>query len=159
MPAKKITVNLSPAGTCESRSRFDLPLAISVLAALGLVGRADIKRETFDPGRTGAGWQCTSGARRPAGCFVCPGAGFGRCLVPMETRAGGGTGGGHCLRGDKEPDGSSGTVETGTDATGERRLERFLKTLADYPVDFRTAGTENSETGGRGLRWQGCIIC
>ncbi len=63
--------------------------------------------------------------------------GFGRCLVPMEKRAGGGTGGGHCLRGDKEPDGSSGTVEPPEQMRPVKGdYERFLKTLADYPVDF-----------------------
>ena len=35
IPAKRITVNLSPAGVKKSGCGFDLPIAVAVLAALG----------------------------------------------------------------------------------------------------------------------------
>lgn len=37
LPAKRITVNLSPAGIRKTGSAFDLPVAVAVLAALGVV--------------------------------------------------------------------------------------------------------------------------
>ena len=37
MPAKRITVNLSPADLPKSSSRFDLPIALTILAASGLI--------------------------------------------------------------------------------------------------------------------------
>ena len=37
LPAKRITVNLSPANIKKTGSGFDLPVAIAVLAALGIV--------------------------------------------------------------------------------------------------------------------------
>lgn len=52
MPAKKITVNLSPAGLRKQGAGFDLPLALSVLAALGLVKEQALK-ETMILGELG----------------------------------------------------------------------------------------------------------
>ena len=37
LPAKRITVNLSPAGLRKSGSGFDLPIAVAVMAALGII--------------------------------------------------------------------------------------------------------------------------
>lgn len=38
MPVKRITVNLSPADVPKSGSRFDLPIALSVIMASGIIG-------------------------------------------------------------------------------------------------------------------------
>lgn len=37
LPAKRITVNLSPANIKKTGSGFDLPVAVAILAALGIV--------------------------------------------------------------------------------------------------------------------------
>ena len=37
LPAKKITVNLSPAGSKKEGTAFDLPIAAAVLGAFGLL--------------------------------------------------------------------------------------------------------------------------
>ncbi|MBQ9631963.1 MAG: YifB family Mg chelatase-like AAA ATPase, partial [Lachnospiraceae bacterium] len=42
LPVKRITVNLSPANIRKSGSGFDLPVAVSVLAAMEVIRRADL---------------------------------------------------------------------------------------------------------------------
>ena len=41
LPAKKITVNMSPADIRKEGSRFDLPIAVAVLSASGIIGLKD----------------------------------------------------------------------------------------------------------------------
>lgn len=43
IPAKRITINLSPAGLKKSGSGFDLPIALTVLSAIG-----EIKKESLE---------------------------------------------------------------------------------------------------------------
>lgn len=47
LPVKRITVNLSPAHIKKSGSGFDLPVAISVLAAMGIVEKKRLKETIF----------------------------------------------------------------------------------------------------------------
>lgn len=42
LPAKRITVNLAPADVQKEGSHFDLPIALGVLVAMGVVGVEDI---------------------------------------------------------------------------------------------------------------------
>jgi len=42
-PSKKITINLSPADLPKEGSHFDLPIAISLLAALGIIPEDDVQ--------------------------------------------------------------------------------------------------------------------
>ncbi len=44
LPSKRITVNLSPADMPKEGSHFDLPIALSLLAAIGVVPNDDIAR-------------------------------------------------------------------------------------------------------------------
>ena len=44
LPAKRITVNLAPADLLKEGSHFDLPIAIALLAGLGIVPLEDITR-------------------------------------------------------------------------------------------------------------------
>ena len=46
-PAKKITVNLAPADLPKESGRFDLPIAIGVLAASGQIDAADLAKYEF----------------------------------------------------------------------------------------------------------------
>ena len=136
MPAKKITVNLSPAGLRKQGAGFDLPLALSVLAALGLVKEQALK-ETMILGELGL-----DGSVRPVrgvlpAILFARDQGFGRCLVPLEN-----------VR--------EGELVEGIDCVGTKSLmeavellnhpaqmrpvkgdfDKFLKKLTDYPVDF-----------------------
>ena len=58
-PAKKITVNLAPADLPKESGRFDLPIAIGVLAASGQIDAADLTKYEF------AGELALSGVLRP----------------------------------------------------------------------------------------------
>lgn len=46
-PADRITVNLAPADTKKEGSGFDLPIALGVLAATGLLQQADCAERLF----------------------------------------------------------------------------------------------------------------
>lgn len=46
-PAKRITVNLSPADLPKTGSRFDLPIAIGILAASGQIGHFEASKYEF----------------------------------------------------------------------------------------------------------------
>ncbi len=41
-PSKRITINLSPAGTKKEGTHFDLPIAVGVMASAGLIGKTGI---------------------------------------------------------------------------------------------------------------------
>ena len=43
LPSKRITVNLSPADLPKEGSHFDLPIAVALLAALGIIPREDVE--------------------------------------------------------------------------------------------------------------------
>ena len=47
LPAKKVTVNLSPANVRKEGCGFDLPIAVAVLAALGYVNDEELERTVF----------------------------------------------------------------------------------------------------------------
>jgi len=44
LPAKRITVNLSPADMPKEGSHYDLPIALAVMAAMGVLGQEDAAR-------------------------------------------------------------------------------------------------------------------
>jgi magnesium chelatase family protein len=43
LPSKKITINLSPADLPKEGSHFDLPIALALLAALGIIPKEDVE--------------------------------------------------------------------------------------------------------------------
>jgi len=47
LPAKKVTVNLSPANVRKEGCGFDLPIAVAVLAALGYINDEELDRTIF----------------------------------------------------------------------------------------------------------------
>ncbi len=47
LPAKKIVVNLSPADVRKRGTAFDLPIAVAILASLGLVGQERLEKTIF----------------------------------------------------------------------------------------------------------------
>lgn len=46
-PAKRITINLSPANTKKEGSHFDLPIAVGVLASIGMIQEENLKEYVF----------------------------------------------------------------------------------------------------------------
>lgn len=84
IPAKKITVNLSPAGLRKEGTLYDLPIAISLLAAYGFLSQ-DVLTGRLIIGELGL-----DGSIRPVrGVLpvVCAAKenGFAQCLVPAEN--------------------------------------------------------------------------
>ena len=63
IPNRRLTVNLSPASMPKAGSGFDLPIAIAVLAAAGLV-----PAEVVAPMSTSASWGWTARCVPSAGC-------------------------------------------------------------------------------------------
>ena len=49
IPAKRITVNLSPADIRKAGSRFDLPIAAALLAAFGLIEKEKLEKPRISP--------------------------------------------------------------------------------------------------------------
>ncbi len=86
LPAKKITVNLSPAGSRKEGTAFDLPIAAAVLGAFGLLSAEKLK-DSLLIGELGL-----DGSVKPVrGVLVLVSAaremGFRRCLLPMQNMA------------------------------------------------------------------------
>jgi len=72
-PAQKITVNLAPADLPKESGRFDLPIAIGILAASGQVNPDDLARYEFagELALSGSLPRCCSGGRDNAPP-ICP---------------------------------------------------------------------------------------
>ena len=86
LPAKRITVNLSPAGLKKSGSGFDLPIAVAVMAALGIIEKERTK-DILLIGEIGL-----DGKVQPVqGMFPivleAGKQGFSRCMVPLKNAA------------------------------------------------------------------------
>ena len=47
LPAKRITINLAPADIAKEGSHFDLPIAVGMLLAMGLIQQDDIEQSLF----------------------------------------------------------------------------------------------------------------
>jgi magnesium chelatase family protein len=83
-PARKVTVNLAPADLPKESGRFDLPIALGVLAATGQLSQAALDAHEF------AGELALSGELRPirgALAMVLAARGDGRAFVLPEASA------------------------------------------------------------------------
>ena len=104
-PPHRITVNLSPADVRKEGASFDLPIALGVLAAAGLV-------VTARRGRRAADWRAVARRRHPADARRAAGRGGGAarrvprdccCRVDEPVRGGGGPWAGVCTASDSLP--------------------------------------------------------
>lgn len=85
LPPKRITVNFTPANIRKSGSGFDLPMAVAVLAALGIIPNEEL-REVFIIGEIGL-----NGKVQPVSGILPMVAeakerGLAKCIVPLENR-------------------------------------------------------------------------
>ena len=83
-PARRITVNLAPADLPKESGRFDLPIALGILAASGQIPKNALAGYEF------AGELSLSGELRPirgALAMVLAAGGCGRCFVLPQTSA------------------------------------------------------------------------
>ncbi len=86
LPAKKVTVNLSPANVRKEGCGFDLPIAVAVLAALGYVSDEELGRTVF------AGEVSLDGSIRPVRGILslsdqAKKSGFARLITAKENVA------------------------------------------------------------------------
>ncbi len=84
-PARRITVNLAPADLPKDSARFDLPIALGILAASGQVSAASLAAHEF------AGELSLNGELRPlrgALAMALRARGSGRAFVLPEANAG-----------------------------------------------------------------------
>ncbi|HHU74986.1 MAG TPA: YifB family Mg chelatase-like AAA ATPase [Clostridiales bacterium] len=84
LPAKRLTVNLSPADIRKEGTAFDLPVAIAILAAFGYIPEENLKNVLI------AGELSLNGTiRRVNGVlpivYAAQQQGFSKCIVPMEN--------------------------------------------------------------------------
>lgn len=84
LPAKRITINLSPANVKKSGSGFDLPIAIAILAALGEIP-ANSLEETLILGEIGLRGNVTPIRGILPIAAKALGEGIKRCVVPFEN--------------------------------------------------------------------------
>ncbi len=85
LPAKRITINLSPANIKKTGSGFDLPVAVAILAALGIIPGESLS-EVLIAGEIGL-----NGNVQPIEGILpivaeAKDHGFTRCIVPFKNR-------------------------------------------------------------------------
>lgn len=85
LPAKRITVNLSPANIRKTGSAFDLPVAVAILAALGIV-RTDQLNSLLIVGEIGLNGQIQPVEGLLPIVAEAGEHGFNRCMVPYRNR-------------------------------------------------------------------------
>ena len=84
LPAKRVTINLAPASVKKSGSGLDLPIAVSILTALGIISQNDLS-DFFIVGELrldGA----VSGVKGVLSCVLkAKEEGLNKCIVPMDN--------------------------------------------------------------------------
>ena len=68
LPPRRVTVNLAPADVAKTGTAFDLPIAVAVLVAYGIVAEEQVRDAVF---LGEMDWT--------AACIACPSAGEQRC--------------------------------------------------------------------------------
>ncbi|MDE7313764.1 MAG: YifB family Mg chelatase-like AAA ATPase [Eubacterium sp.] len=84
LPAKRITVNLSPANIKKTGSAFDLPIAAAILAALGIVPAKSLEA-LLVVGEIGLNGQVQPVEGILPIVADAKGHGFARCMVPYQN--------------------------------------------------------------------------
>ncbi|MFQ8679975.1 magnesium chelatase domain-containing protein, partial [Enterocloster sp.] len=125
LPAKKITVNLSPAGVKKGGTAFDLPIAVAVLGAFGVLDIRQLE-DSMIIGELGL-----DGTVKPVtGILVQTAAardrGLKRCFLPEENR-------------------TEGILAEGIEVIGVRSLAQMAELLNGRKVGVfgETGWTEN----------------
>lgn len=84
LPAKRITINFTPANIRKTGSGFDLPIAIAILSAMGVIDEQSLK-DVFIIGEI-----CLNGEIRPVNGILpmvseAKRLGMKRCIIPYEN--------------------------------------------------------------------------
>ena len=84
LPAKRITVNLSPACVRKSGSGFDLPISVALMAALEIIP-AERTKEILMIGEVGLNGQVQPVQGILPVIFGAAERGFSKCMIPAEN--------------------------------------------------------------------------
>lgn len=84
LPAKRITINLSPADIRKEGTAFDLPIAVAILATLGFIPEENIK-DTLIIGELSLNGQINKVNGVLPIVNMALGQGFSRCIVPLDN--------------------------------------------------------------------------
>lgn len=84
LPAKKIVVNLSPACVRKRGTVFDLPIAVAVLGALGII-REEVSEDTLFIGELGLDGRLQGVDGVLAVIMEAKEQGIKRCILPLEN--------------------------------------------------------------------------
>ena len=109
LPAKRITINLSPADLRKEGTAFDLPIAVAILATLGFIPEESIK-DTLIIGELSLNGQVNKVNGVLPIVKMAQDYGFTRCILPMEN-------------------GKEGAVISGIDVIGVKSLEQVVDYL------------------------------
>lgn len=85
IPPKRITINLSPADLRKDGSGFDLPIAISVLLAMGIEAKISME-DTIIIGELGLNGEIKSVTGVLPMIDYCHKLGMKRCIVPFDNK-------------------------------------------------------------------------
>lgn len=85
LPAKRITINLSPANVKKSGSGFDLPIAVAILSALGEIDKKQLK-DTLIVGEIGLDGRVRSMHGILPIVARAKEENIRRCIIPFQNR-------------------------------------------------------------------------
>lgn len=86
LPAKRITINLSPANIKKSGNGFDLPITVAILAALGIVPQ-DALKDTLVIGEIGLNGAILAVDGVLPILLKAKERGISQCIVPKDNRS------------------------------------------------------------------------
>lgn len=109
LPAKRITINLSPADIRKEGTAFDLPIAVAILVTLGFIPEQNIN-DTLIIGELSLNGQINKVNGVLPIVNMALGQGFSRCIVPLDNA-------------------KEGAVISDIDVIGVRNLEEVVQYL------------------------------
>lgn len=112
LPAKRITVNLSPADIRKEGTAFDLPVAVAILTAFGYILEENLK-DTLIIGELSLDGSVNKVSGVLPLVYAAKKQGFLRCVVPMENAM-------------------EGAVISGIDIYGAGSIKEVVELLCDF---------------------------
>lgn len=129
LPSKKVTINLSPADIRKEGTSFDLPIAMAVLAAFGIISQKVLKNRVFS-GELGLNGEIKPVKGALSIAAAARKAGFDFCILPKENAG-------------------EGLVIEGIHISGVKNLKELLYMLDSPPGDIlgkQTASVVSAQT-------------
>ena len=151
LPAKRITVNLSPADLRKSGSGFDLPIALALLAALGVIPEDALE------GLLVLGEIALNGNIQPVNGVLpmiadAAGRGITKCIVAAKNAPEAELVSGMTVYGVEE------LAEVIALLNGKKTMEQEKKRLHTGPAQKKTTGGDFADVNGQGFLKRACEV-